>query len=178
MERIVVLDLDNVLVINRFDNVSIRRFFRKGMRPLLLLYELAEFLLCWVYVPELKVNKTIQRLIKHFQNDSELILLTDRSGLGLFNIVRRGLPLNVFDIVYIRKSFLNVIFLKKLGLEKDRIWQHRRIKPHISMINAISIHAKNLGIESNKILYIDDSLLMTNLARTKDFQIYTPYPLN
>ncbi len=192
MKRIVVLDLDNVLVINKFDFGFPRKFFgRRMLKALFLIYELAEFLLCLVHVFPMKMNEAAQKLITkkilsdhRRENNFELILLTDRSLLGLFNAVARGFPLNAFEIVYVRKSFLNTIFLKKpehLGLRKDQIWQHREIKPHESMIDAIFIHAKNFGIKTEQmkrqISFVDDLPLMRNIARGRGFRVYAPSDL-
>jgi hypothetical protein len=154
------------------------------LRVLFFIYELAEFLLCLIRAPKLETNKAAQKLITkkilhdhRRENSLELILLTDRSLLGLFNVVKRNFPLNAFEIVYVRKSFFNRFFLKKperLGLNKNQqIWQHREIKPHESMIDSIFVYAKNLGIRTEQmkrqVSFVDDQPLMRNIARQRGF---------
>jgi hypothetical protein len=191
----VVLDLDNVLVINKFDTRFLRKLFEGRMlKMLFFVYELAEFLLGLIRVPKLETTRTAHKLITkkilhdfyRRENSLELILLTDRSLLGLFNVVKRNFSLNAFEIVYVRKSFFNRFFLKKperLGLNKNQqIWQHREIKPHASMIDAIFIHAKNLGIKpeqiKRQIIFVDDLPLMRNIARQRGFRTYAPGDLS
>ncbi len=185
-----VFDFDNVLVINRFDTRFLRNLFRgRILRALFFVYELAEFLLCLISAPKLKMNEAAQKLITkkvlhdhRRQNNLEFILLTDRSLLGLFNAVKRGFPLNAFEIVYVRKNFLNRFFLRKperLGIKSYQIiWQHQEIKPHESMVDAVFIYAKSLGKEQIKqVSFVDDLPLMRNIARQRGFRTYAPVDL-
>lgn len=180
MKKIMVLDLDNVLIMNRFDCELMRKLWRRLVKMLLFVYELMEFLLGLIYTPKLRVNRVIQEQIASCRrsNIAEFILLTDRSLLGLFNVIKKGFLLDDFRVVYVRKNFLNQFFFKKLKRlypirDYQQIWQHREIKPHQTMVDAVLFYARKIGVKPKDVDFVDDLLLMRNLARAKGFRAYS-----
>ncbi|MCL5004390.1 MAG: hypothetical protein M1170_00340 [Patescibacteria group bacterium] len=187
----IVFDLDGTVLEKRFtrlqDLISLAQANEKMRwisRVMFFLYEVFEFLAVVFFGMKFKINPSAQRIITkksqiyHINKEKPLalpdwnmVIMTNRSLLGVLSLVINGFPLYLFSAVQVRKSVLNYfVDLKALGIEPQKVLICDEIKPHRDTINEI----KNIYFDnSKKIVLIDDDVRVRNLARERGMKIAT-----
>ncbi len=194
----IIFDLDDTIFKNGLQAINnIVEFLRVGVkrrmavRFLFFIYEIIEYLIASIFGLNFKVNSSAQKIItKKVQLDHirkvkpllvfvegfKLIIITDRSLLGILSLNISGFPLEPFDKIQVRKSILNYfVNLEKFGLAANRIWTSKEIKPHDGIFD--NLESDEL-ISKQGVALVDNSRMVRNLALARGFRVYSPSDLS
>ena len=187
----IVFDLDGTVFEKRLkhlqDLISIMQANKKMrwvVRIIFSLYEVFEFLAVVFFGMRFRINFNAQSIITKKNQilcinkkkpfavpDWDLLIMTNRSLLGILSLVKTDFPLYLFNAVQVRSSVLNYfVNVKDLGINPQKILISNEIKPYRNSIKEI----KNIYFNKDrKIVLIDDDACVRNLAREYGIEVAT-----
>ncbi|MEK7599203.1 MAG: hypothetical protein AAB474_01985 [Patescibacteria group bacterium] len=166
MERILVLDVDGVLVDSGWLEkiwMKVQRFLGIESTPkfFFLIKEAIDF----IKTPSLKPEAVnfFEQLKTRGRGDYKIGIITDRSYLSLLKICKKNkIFFNQFEFIQVRKSMLDK--LNRNIRFDDRIRRCSKVKPHIHIFARLELFRIVLGISEQMVLIIDDSENIRNIA--------------
>jgi len=148
----------------------------------LFLYEVIEFFAVIFFSVKFKPYRDAQKIITQkirliqmrgaapLVSDFGLLIMTNRSYLGLWSLYLAGFSFGAFDAIQVRQSVLNCLVQpKRFGLNQNKVFQCDDLKPSRQVIRSI----KEIIPQNSKIILVEDNLLMCNIAQQQGIRVAT-----